>query len=170
MSDNYFTYVRNNNDLTVHANKFFNDESIYYHIIKSYTTEDKVELFICQNGIVSSAAYYENDGTVYEHYRSGECLNTFDSIYDWYNDYYGDSVNFDKVLNNVFIGEDLVPLWKILDVAKEEEVIQKDYNLSLDDRIDSYSVMLFTFCVLASLSFCILGTFGVSIAYFVFDS
>jgi hypothetical protein len=116
-----FSYIRNSNDLTEFALDFAENELPYYDDIKSYTTDNKISLFICVNGLVSVGSYYESSGEVLEFIRNNDNSDKkFLSINSWYNDYYGEAVSIDKVLDNVFIGEDLIPLWKVLEDFKEE--------------------------------------------------
>jgi hypothetical protein len=116
-----FSYIRNSNDLTEFALDFAENELPYYDDIKSYTTDNKISLFICVNGLVSVGSYYESSGEVLEFIRNNDNSDKkFLSIQSWYNDYYGEPVSIDKVLDNVFIGEDLIPLWKVLEDFKEE--------------------------------------------------
>lgn len=130
-----FKYIKNDIDLTEYALDFITQELKYYNDMLSYTLEDEVTLFICVNGLISSVATYDSeDGRLTEYFRNDNSVdNKFNSIKEWYNDYYGESVTIDKVLNNVFIGEDLVPLWKVLVDTKEEEDCESDYTSSDDD-------------------------------------
>jgi hypothetical protein len=117
-----FSYIKDSNDLTYYALDFMNDELSYYPIIKSYTHDEKIALFICINGLVNVGAYYADNGVISEYFRNNDTSEKeFMSIEEWCNDYYGEVAGIDKVLNNVFIGEDLVPLWKILVDEKESE-------------------------------------------------
>lgn len=124
-----FTYEKDGKDLTDYALDFMENEINYYSTIQSYT-KDKVALFICVAGIVSAAAYYESDGTVQEYFRNNDASEKkFESIQEWHNEFYGEVVTIDKHLNNVFIGEDLVPLWKVL-------VDEMEADFSVDSDVD----------------------------------
>jgi hypothetical protein len=117
-----FSYIKDSNNLTYYALDFMNDEISYYPIIKSYTYDEKVSLFICVNGLVTVGAYYADNCVVSEFFRNNDTSEKeFTSLQEWYNDYYGEVAGIDKLLNNIFIGEDLVPLWKVLVDEKESE-------------------------------------------------
>lgn len=127
-----FSYEKDGLDLTSYALDFVTNENDYNTLISSYTTENLVALFICVEGLVTCAGYYHKNGEVEEYIRNNEPSDKkFNSISEWYNDYYGEPVTINKMLNNVFIGEDLVPLWKVLVDAsnqdkEEEESIRND--------------------------------------------
>ena len=128
-----FSYEKDGLNLTSYALDFVTNENDYNTLISSYTTENLVALFICVEGLVTCAGYYHKNGEVEEYIRNNEPSDKkFNSISEWYNDYYGEPVTINKMLNNVFIGEDLVPLWKVLVDAsnqdKEEEEINKEIN------------------------------------------
>lgn len=145
-----FSYVKNI-DLTEEALEFMSDEIAYYDIIKSYTKE-KLSLFICVSGLVAAGAYYDSEGTVQEYFRNNDNSDKqFISIQGWYNDFYGEPVSIDRVLNNVFIGEDLVPLWKVLEDSND---IHED-NAEEDD-LDQYITPSTKFMVYVLASFSLL--------------
>jgi len=127
-----FTYEKDGLDLTSYALDFITNENEYNTLISSYTTENLVALFICVEGLVTCAGYYHKNGELEEYIRNNEpSEKKFNSISEWYNDYYGEPVTINKMLNNVFIGEDLVPLWKVLVDAsnqdkEEEEAVRND--------------------------------------------
>jgi len=127
-----FTYEKDGLDLTSYALDFVTNENEYNTLISSYTTENLVALFICVEGLVTCAGYYHKNGELEEYIRNNEpSEKKFNSISEWYNDYYGEPVTINKMLNNVFIGEDLVPLWKVLVDAsnqdkEEEEAVRND--------------------------------------------
>ena len=128
-----FSYEKDGLNLTSYALDFVTNENDYNTLISSYTTENLVALFICVEGLVTCAGYYHKNGEVEEYIRNNEPSDKkFNSISEWYNDYYGEPTTINKMLNNVFIGEDLVPLWKVLVDAsnqdKEEEEINKEIN------------------------------------------
>ena len=120
-----FSFVKDNIDYTKYAVDFFEDEVSYFDIIKSFTNEADVTLFHCFNGVVCSAANYNDDGTVSEFLRDEAVTKKYTSINNWMNDYINKVAPHDYILDHVFIGENLVPLWKILIVSKEEE---DEYN------------------------------------------
>jgi len=127
-----FTYEKDSLDLTSYALDFITNENEYNTLISSYTTENLVALFICVEGLVTCAGYYHKNGELEEYIRNNEPSDKkFNSISEWYNDYYGEPTTINKMLNNVFIGEDLVPLWKVLVDASnqdkaEEEAVRND--------------------------------------------
>ena len=155
-----FSYVKNI-DLTEEALEFMSDETAYYDIIKSYTKE-KLSLFICVSGLVAAGAYYDSEGTVQEYFRNNDNSDKqFISIQGWYNDFYGEPVSIDRVLNNVFIGEDLVPLWKVLEDSNDihednaEEDNAEEDNAEEDD-LDQYITPSTKFMVYVLASFSLL--------------
>lgn len=134
-----FSYEKDGLDLTSYALDFVTNENDYNTLISSYTTENLVALFICVEGLVTCGGYYHKNGEIEEYIRNNEpSEKKFNSISEWYNDYYGEPVTINKMLNNVFIGEDLVPLWKVLVDAsnqdKAEEEINKEDNVISDPK------------------------------------
>lgn len=128
-----FVYVKDNVDYSDFALDFLSDEISYFPYIQSYTTEQDVMLFIRENGIVAKCAKIDNTGVLFEL----ETETNYVSIVDWVSAYKGEAASIDYVLDSVFIGEDLVPLWKVLVDVKEEEdsetqKIVTNENLSLD--------------------------------------
>jgi hypothetical protein len=154
-----FKYVKESNDLTDYALDFMYDEVPYYPIIKSYTSEEKVALFICVNGVISVGGYYMDDGEIQEYFRGDDASEKiFDSIKDWYDDFYGEPVSIDKLLNNVFIGEDLVPLWKVLVDEKESDAVELEFiEPKKLDRVNEYCILLITYLTVVSFSVSIFG-------------
>jgi hypothetical protein len=149
-----FTYEKDGLDLTSYALDFITNENEYNTLISSYTTENLVALFICVEGLVTCAGYYHKNGELEEYIRNNEPSDKkFNSISEWYNDYYGEPTTINKMLNNVFIGEDLVPLWKVLVDAsnqdKEEEEINKEDNVISNSKhisLISYVSITLTLC------------------------
>lgn len=116
-------YMKNDVDYSDYAIDFLSDEPSYYTYIASYTTEQDVMLFIRENGIVAKSAKFDTTGKLTE----VETEKEFVSIIDWVSAYKGEAASIDFALDNVFIGEDLVPLWKVLvDVKEEDELERKD--------------------------------------------
>lgn len=151
-----FSYVKNDVDLTDHALDFVDFESDYYKDMKSYTTEKDLELFLCVGGVVSSSGVFDLSGNFTEKFRENKLKEeVFDSIYAWVNSYYGEVVTYDKMFNNVFIGEDLVPLWRVLEVSYEE--MEEDLNNSIDDTIEKNQT---TFMIYLSLLVLLVGLLG----------
>jgi hypothetical protein len=96
--------------------------------MKSYTTEENLSIFILVNGLVSAAACFEKDGTVHEYLRNDASRKFYYSIREWVNDYYHTNVSVTKVLDSVYIGEDLVPIWMVLVDAKESDELLHNYK------------------------------------------
>ena len=162
-----FKYEVGINDLTDYALDFVDNEELYYNTIRSYTNEKKVTLFICVNGLVSASGYYHPETGIEEFYRINPTQNKFSSIREWYNDFYGEAASINKLLNNVFIGEDLVPLWKVLVVASEEDVgdnleveVEEEDNSMYSIENNPYILMVYIIVIL-NLSL-VLGTLIVS--------
>jgi len=141
-SEPSFTYEKDGYDLTEYAVDFMSDEQAYYSIIKSYTTDNVVILSICTNGIISSTVSYNRDNSAHETFRNEECSNDFPSLIEWVNNYYNEKVSIDKLLNNVFIGEDLVPLWKVLVDAMEDDTADNNHiNIVVRNPLTSYDAL-----------------------------
>ena len=133
-----FTYVKNKVDIAEYAIDFLENEPSYYDIIKSYTTENRVALFILVNGVVCAAAHFDEDGSVHEYLRNDTPHKEYSSIRLWLNDFFDNTVSITKILDSVHIGEDLVPIWMTLIDAKEDD------ELIVDDAADSSSKMEYT--------------------------
>jgi hypothetical protein len=120
-----YEFVKNNFDYSRYVSDFINDEAQFYDIIKSYTSEYIVVIIIKINDEICSVAEYNENGTVYEYVRNDEfyeeTYKEYKTIVEWVNNYYGETVKPQTILNNVYIGEGNVPLWKILLIAKEED-------------------------------------------------
>lgn len=160
-----FSYIKDSNDLTDYALDFQNDELSYYHTIKSYTSDENMALFICVNGLISAGAYYTSDGIINEYFRNNEpSEKKFTSVKDWYNDYYGEVVTIDKLLNNVFIGEDLVPLWRVLLDEKESNDYENEDDENFGKHMNEYMTL---FTVYTSLTVLFISIFGLIILSFV---
>jgi hypothetical protein len=133
-----FSYVKDGIDLTTYALDFLCSENDYNTLINSYTTESPVSLFICVDGLVTCGGYYHVNGEVEEYIRNNEpSEKKFTSIGEWYDNYYGESVTINKMLNNVFIGEDLVPLWKVLVDASNEDKAEEEFKNIKEDKEDN---------------------------------
>ena len=133
-----FDFVKNNVNYTDYAEDFLENERVYFDIIQSYTTEKLVGLTIRLNDTNCSIAQYSEDGLVKEYFRNDISYNEvkeFSSIWSWVNDYYGETVTAHCLLNSVYIGENNVPIWKILVDANEED---NDDEYGKDDKEDKY--------------------------------
>lgn len=122
-------YVKNNVDYSDYALDIIENELTYYDYIKSYTTDNDVVLFICEHGIVVKSGTYDNTGKL----TDNETNKEFDTIVDWLIDYKGHNLAFEYLFDNLFIGEDLVPFWKILVDLKEEDDANEDNENSMKD-------------------------------------
>lgn len=129
-----FTYVKNKVDIAEYAIDFLENEPSYYDIIKSYTSENRVALFILVNGIVCAAAHFDEDGSVHEYLRNDTPHKEYSSIRLWLNDFFDNTVSITKILDSVHIGEDLVPIWMTLIDAKEDDELlsEDDARMSRD--------------------------------------
>jgi hypothetical protein len=142
--DETFHYNKENIDYSQYALDFFDDEVSHYDIIKSYTNHSEIILFHCFNGSVCSSANYNSNGTVSEFMRDEAVTKNYGSIAEWMNDYLSKEAPFDYILDHVFIGEDLVPLWKILAVVKEEydNITSTDINRKVISTIGPHIILL----------------------------
>ena len=131
-----FVYVKNDVDYSDYALHFLSDELSYFTYIQSYTTEEDVMLFICENGLVAKTAKFDESGIVTEL----ETENDFVSIIDWVSAYKGEAAAVDYALDNVYIGEDLVPLWKVLVDVKEDDNIEDEYNAKEEEEEENIVV------------------------------
>ena len=157
-------------DLVQYALDFMDDEVQYYDIIKSYTHEKDISLFICKSGLICAHAIYYGDGSLREVSRNDTVHVTpfspiedwqkgydnsiyYSAIQDWYNHYNGESTSVFNTVNNVFIGEDLVPLWKVLEVYKDEQEVQQQPIKVVDDEHRNMSMAIFLLYTYVSLLF-----------------
>jgi hypothetical protein len=131
LNEKPFMYVKNDVDYSDYALHFVSNELDYFTYIQSYTTEDDVMLFICENGLVAKSAKFDKSGALTE----VETETEFVSIIDWVSAYKGEAAAIDYVLDNVYIGEDLVPLWKVLEDVKDEDDIETEYNAKEEENI-----------------------------------
>jgi len=139
LNETPFVYVKNDVDYSDYALHFLSNELSYFAYIKSYTTEEDVMLFIRENGLVAKSAKLDKSGTLTEL----ETENEFVSIIDWVSAYKGEAAAIDYVLDNVYIGEDLVPLWKVLEDVKEDDDADKEEEE--EDAIDKEQKILYDF-------------------------
>ena len=125
-------------ELIDYVNDFLDNQKNYFQVIKSYCIGKNVDLYIHEHGQVVSAGFLTIDNKVHELTRNTNKVNTIhDSIWKWANNYYGEVVTGNKLVNNVYIGDNFVPLWRILMDAYEE-----DNNITvpmeIHDNINSY--------------------------------
>jgi len=119
-----YKFIIENIDYSAYAKEFIEDDKEYYEIIKSYTSEYTVILSIQIDGNICSISDYNKDGSVTEFIRNDiayDDCKEFKSIVEWVSDYYGKILTAQSILNNVYIGEGNIPLWKVLVIAKEED-------------------------------------------------
>jgi len=168
-----FIYEKDGVDLTEYALDFVISENDYNNLISSYTTENLVALFICVDGLVTCGGYHHSNGELREYFRNNEpSEKNFNSIREWYNDYYGESVTINKVLNNVFIGEDLVPLWKVLVDAKNEDNSEDELEADKEDEvatINNHTDLINPISITLSLFTFIIGIGFLTLLYTIVD-
>lgn len=140
LNEKPFVYVKNDVDYSDYALHFLSHELTYFTYIQSYTTEEDVMLFICENGLVAKSAKLDKSGALTEL----ETETEFVSIIDWVSAYKGEAAAIDYVLDNVYIGEDLVPLWKVLEDVKDEDDIEDECNTKEeeDNIVESNNITL----------------------------
>lgn len=117
------SYIKDDLDLCNYVENFMNNETAYFEFIKSYCLGDQVELYIQ----TESTANYENNKLI-ETLRNSEVVNTtHDTIQNWVYDYYGEIISNRKLMDNVFIGVNKVPLWKVLvDSLEEDSMVEQE--------------------------------------------
>ena len=129
------SYIKDDLNLCNYVENFMNNEAPYFDYIKSYCVGDQVELFIQ----TESAAHFENEQLI-ETLRNNEIVNnTHTSIQNWVYDYYGETISNRKLMDNVFIGVNKVPLWKVLvDSIEEDIMVEKEEN-EYEEKGEYYS-------------------------------
>jgi hypothetical protein len=135
-----FVYKKNDVDYTNYAIDFLSDEISYYDYIESYTSEKDILLFIKQNDVVVKIAKLDKSGSIYEliENSSDEIVKEYVSIIDWVSSYKGEATSIDYILDNVYIGENLVPLWKVIVDAKNEDYLEE--NEDIKDNLPNIDV------------------------------
>lgn len=133
-----FVYKKDNVDYSNYAIDFLSDEISYYDYIESYTSEKDILLFIKQNDVVIKIAKLDKSGSIYEliENSSDEIVKEYVSIIDWVSAYKGEAASIDYILDNVYIGENLVPLWKVIVDAKNEHYLEENENTK-DDLLNT---------------------------------
>jgi hypothetical protein len=167
-------------DLVQYALDFMDDEVQYYDIIKSYTSEKDISLFICKSGLICAHAVYYSDGSLrevsrndtvhvspfspFEDWQKGYDNSIYYSaIQDWYNHYNGESTSVFNTVNNVFIGEDLVPLWKVLEVYKDEQEVKVEQpHVEEDDEDTTMNTLCLLYTSVSLLFASIVGVIVIS--------
>ena len=117
------SYIKDDLDLCHYIENFMNNEAAYFEFIQSYCLGDQVELYIQ----TESTVHYENNKLI-ETLRNSEVVNiSHDTIQNWVYDYYGEIISNRKLMDNVFIGVNKVPLWKILvDSVEEDSMVEQE--------------------------------------------
>lgn len=133
-----FVYKKNDVDYSNYAIDFLSDEISYYDYIESYTSEKDILLFIKQNDVVVKIAKLDKSGSIYELVENStdEIIKEYVTIIDWVSAYKGEAAPIDYILDNVYIGENLVPLWKVIVDAKNEDYLEENENTK-DDLLNT---------------------------------
>ena len=168
-----FVYKKDNVDYSNYAIDFLSDEISYYNYIESYTNEKDIILFIKQNDVVVKIAKLDKSGSIYElvENSSDDIIKQYVSISDWVSAYKGEAAPIDFILDNVYIGGNLVPLWKVIVDARNEDYLEENENtndacLKMDiittDALDEFDniirnigticVLLFSFVTILTVS------------------
>ena len=130
-SDTFNPYIKDHDDYSKYAEDFSRDEFSFYNIIKSYCTGSSIVLSLKINDTILSLSNLSENGIVTEFLRNDEKVNnTFNTIFTWVKNYYGSSKDIKHVLDNVFIGDDEVPLWYVLSDMKDsdDEVADDEFH------------------------------------------
>jgi len=115
-------YIKDGYDYSKYAEDFAHDEYSFYNIIKSYSSGSTITLSLKINSTVLSLSNLSENGMVTEFLRNDEAVNnTFNTIFTWVKNYYGSSKDIAYVLDNVYIGDEEVPLWNVLDDMKDSD-------------------------------------------------
>lgn len=142
--DDSLKYIKDDIDYSAYAEDFAHDEYSFYNIIKSYSSGSSILLSLKINNTVLSLSNLGENGMVTEFLRNDEKVNnTFNTIFTWVKNYYGSQKDVTYVLDNIYIGDDDVPLWNVLDDMKatddelaEDEVHDKaeeEENIKLEE-------------------------------------
>ena len=140
-------------ELIDYVNDFLDNQTNYFQLIKSYCIGNNVDIYIQENGQVLSAGILSINNKVHELTRN---INEFDIIHDsickWVNNYYGEVVTGNKLVNNVYIGYNFVPLWRILLDAYEEDnnvsVTLEIHDKEFDNRISHVFITMIIILVI----------------------
>ena len=124
-------YIKDGYDYTKYAEDFAHDEYSFYNIIKSYSSGSSITLSLKINSAVLSLSNLSENGMVTEYLRNDEVVNnTFNTIFAWVKNYYESQKDIAYVLDSVYIGDDEVPLWNVLDDMKDadEEAADDEFH------------------------------------------
>jgi hypothetical protein len=122
-------YIKDGYDYTTYAENFAHDEYSFYNIIKSYSSGSTITLSLKINSTVLSLSNLSENGMVTEYLRNDEAVNnTFNTIFAWVKNYYESQKDVAYVLDNVYIGDDDVHLWNVLDdmKASDDEIVEDE--------------------------------------------
>lgn len=124
-------YIKDDVDYSAYAEDFALDEYSFYNIIKSYSSGSTILLSLKINNTVLSLSNLGENGIVTEFLRNDEKVNnTFNTIFTWVKNYYGSQKDIVYVLDNVYIGDEYVPLWNVLDDMKatDDEIADDEFH------------------------------------------
>ena len=124
-------YIKDEYDYSKYAEDFAHDEYSFYNIIKSYSSGPSIILSLKINNTLLSLSNLSENGMVTEYLRNDEAVNnTFNTIFTWVKNYYGSQKDITYILDNVYIGDDDVPLWNVLDDMKDadEEAADDEFH------------------------------------------
>jgi len=103
-------YYHNNLDCTISIDKFINHEHSFHPNIQDYAS---TLYHIIDSKIVSACTLTYG---VIEYIRDGVAVNIYyPTIQDWIHNYSGETQKITYILDKVFIGENYVPLWDVID-------------------------------------------------------
>ena len=103
-------YYHNNLDCTISIDTFINHEHSFHPEIQDYAS---TLYHIIDNKIVSACTLTYG---VIEYIRDGVPVNIYyPTIQDWIHNYSGETQKITYILDKVFIGENYVPLWDVID-------------------------------------------------------
>ena len=119
-------------DLSDLANDFLDDECEFYDCIHSFANESSTVLrIISKNSERQSSAILLRTGdinNVLEVKRAGDAIferKTHFTISSWFEDVTGLPIN-NAIFENVVIGNNNVPLWRVLEVAKHTQMLKNE--------------------------------------------
>ena len=143
-------------ELINYVNDFIDNQEFYYDLIKSYCEGNNVELYIQDNKSVVSGAYLDVENKVHEFSRNNLNVNiVHDSVWKWVNDYNGNVVTSNKLMNSVFIGNNFVSLWRVIKDASEEKNIyeeDKKQDNNEEDNTDEFKCLSIIMIVWLTIS------------------
>lgn len=170
-----FVYKKDDVDYSDYAIDFLSNEISYYDYIESYNTEKDILLFIKQDDIVVKIAKLDKSGSIYELIENSpdEIVKEYVSIIDWVSAYKREAAAIDYILDNVYIGENLVPLWRVIVDAKNENHLEEnkdnllEINIITDDMLDEFHNVIRHIGTLCILFFSFVTILIVSLAIYI---